>query len=84
LQPFIAAALVMATILHAIASVSQTQMTFILAVVRVVLSGALMFPGSANTLTPEQEELVKTVPTDVRAAFKLLNIGPDYVRYACC
>ena len=76
----------MTTMLHAIASVSRPYANFILATIRVVLFGALVFCNSSTrpTLTDAQRDLLRTVPKDVRTALKTLNVTPEYVRYACC
>ncbi|TFK80421.1 hypothetical protein K466DRAFT_474517, partial [Polyporus arcularius HHB13444] len=88
-QPFVAAALVMTTLLHAVASVSRPYSNFILAALRVLLHGAFLYCNQTSSpaspaLSLRQRDIVKTVPKDVRAALKALGIAPDILRYAAC
>ena len=89
LQPFVVAALIMTTLLHAVASVSRPYSNFVLATIRVLLHGAFAYCNrvssqSSSTLTAHQRNILRTVPKDVRTALKALGVAPDIVHYACC
>ncbi|OJT11998.1 hypothetical protein TRAPUB_11455, partial [Trametes pubescens] len=86
LEPFVLAALIMTTILHAVHSVSRVDSNYILATLRVLLFGAFMFcnRGRGSQLTAAQRLMLQTIPKDVRSALKKLHINPEIIRYACC
>ncbi|CDO75810.1 hypothetical protein BN946_scf184951.g8 [Trametes cinnabarina] len=89
LKPFITAALVMTTLLHAVASVSRPYSNFVLATIRVLLHGAFIYcnrssSSATSTLSALQHEVVQTIPKDVRTALQALGIAPDILRYAAC
>ncbi|KAI0654536.1 hypothetical protein C8Q70DRAFT_880098, partial [Cubamyces menziesii] len=83
-EPFVLAALIMVSMLHAIHSVTRADSNYVLATIRAVLFGAFMFcnQGRRSTLTSRQETLLRTVPKDVRTALKRLHIDPEIVRHA--
>ncbi|OJT15383.1 hypothetical protein TRAPUB_8050 [Trametes pubescens] len=86
LQPFVLAALIMVTILHAVHGVNRVDSHYILTTIRVLLFGALAYCGMAGGTAPTEAQviLLKTVPKDVRTALKRLNIDPEIIRFACC
>ncbi|KAH9854780.1 hypothetical protein C2E23DRAFT_725463, partial [Lenzites betulinus] len=86
LEPFVVAALIMTTILHALHGVSRNDSHYVLATIRVLLYGAFAFcrtPSSAP-MTEAQQAVLASVPKDVRTALKRLHIEPEILRYACC
>ncbi|KAI0364054.1 hypothetical protein BV20DRAFT_907829, partial [Pilatotrama ljubarskyi] len=86
LEPFVLAALIMTTVLHAIHSVSRLDSNFVLATLRVVLFGTFIFcnRGRRPPITPAQRKVLRSLPKDVRTALQRLHIDPEIVRYACC
>ncbi|KAH9846513.1 hypothetical protein C2E23DRAFT_743882, partial [Lenzites betulinus] len=86
LEPFVVAALIMTTILHAVHSVNRADSNYVLSTIRVLLFGAFMFcnKGRRASLTAVQQGVLNTIPKDVRTALKRLNVSPDIIRYACC
>ncbi|KAI1783120.1 hypothetical protein LXA43DRAFT_904206, partial [Ganoderma leucocontextum] len=90
IKPFILAALLMATILHSLASVSFPQTTYLLSTLRAVLFGALTVSCvvDPSTTTPqlsfEHQQLLNHIPLDIRSVMKLLHLEPDLLTYASC
>ncbi len=91
LEHFIIAALIMTTILHALAATSRMHCGYILATLQAVLYGAFVWCNTRSTsstapgtLTPDQAALLSHIPDDVRGAIKDLGLEPDIVRHACC
>ncbi|CDO76809.1 hypothetical protein BN946_scf185033.g6 [Trametes cinnabarina] len=89
LEPYVAAALIMTTLLHAVASVSRPYSNFVLATLRVLLHGAFVYCNRTSSADPSalsapQRDIVNTIPKDVRTALKALGIAPDFLRYATC
>ncbi|KAH9854813.1 hypothetical protein C2E23DRAFT_705383, partial [Lenzites betulinus] len=86
MEPFVLAALLMVAMLHAIHSATRTDSHYVLTTIRAVLFGAFMFCNRARrpSLTSDQEEVLNSIPKDVRTALKRLHIDPEVVRYACC
>ncbi|KAI0710498.1 hypothetical protein C8Q76DRAFT_576339, partial [Earliella scabrosa] len=87
-EPFVLAALIMTTILHSIAAVSRSRCQYILRTLEVVLYGAFVWcntqSGNGSELTIAQDDLVNSLPEDVRTALSHLGLEPEFLRYACC
>lgn len=54
-----------------------------------MLHGAFMFCNSsfgraATSLTPEQDDILRRLPTDITTVIEKLGLEPDFVRFACC
>ncbi|KAI0653767.1 hypothetical protein C8Q70DRAFT_876659, partial [Cubamyces menziesii] len=85
-EPFVLAGFIMTCMLHAIHAVNHLDSHYILATLRVVLFGAFMFCNQSrrSSLSPAQQAVMQSIPTDVRTALKKLGINPEIVHYACC
>ncbi|KAJ3554676.1 hypothetical protein NM688_g2988 [Phlebia brevispora] len=85
-QPFLLVALLLAIVLHALATISRLQISYVLATIKVIIYGAFAYNStpSANSLTPAQLNLLNAIPIDIRTALKNLDIEPEYTLYACC
>ena len=88
LQPFIVATLILVAVCHTLAEASQIDVTFLMAGIKAILSGALLWgnisSGLPHSLTDVQSELLKTLPYDIRAVLKRLDLEPEIIRYAVC
>ncbi|KAI1784021.1 hypothetical protein LXA43DRAFT_872344, partial [Ganoderma leucocontextum] len=88
LQPFVVAALVLTVVLHALAGTARGRVSYVLATVQVLIYGAFAFcspsPIHSFRTTAGQDELLNTIPRDVRFAISTLGLEPDVVAYACC
>lgn len=82
MEPLVLAALIMVTIVHALAAVSRPVTGYILSALKVVLLGVLTL--TKQRATPLQSALMEHLPKDVRTAMKLLGVVPDIITYACC
>ncbi|KAI1785655.1 hypothetical protein LXA43DRAFT_855457, partial [Ganoderma leucocontextum] len=89
-QPFILAGLLMATVLHSLASVSMPQATYMLATLRAVLFGAFTLSyaipttSTSSQLNALHKDLLKRIPLDIRTVIDILQLDPDITQYACC
>ncbi len=85
MEPFVTLGLVMAVIMHTLASVSHPRTAFFLSAIRAMLFGAFAWcNASSGTIDTAQRLLLKCIPRDIRTAMRLLHLDPDIVRYACC
>ena len=78
----------MTVVLHALAGTARGRVSYVLATVQVLIHGAFAFcspfPAHSFRTTVAQDELLNTIPRDVRFAISTLGLEPDVVAYACC
>ncbi|CDO72139.1 hypothetical protein BN946_scf184962.g82 [Trametes cinnabarina] len=88
LQPWLLAALIMASVLHALAAVSRADLQFVLKTLEVVVYGAFAYcnasSGSASSLTAAQSLLLGEIPSDIRTVLSRLDLEPPILEYASC
>ncbi|KAI1785300.1 hypothetical protein LXA43DRAFT_900068, partial [Ganoderma leucocontextum] len=84
---FLLAGLLMATVLHSLASVSFPRVDYLLATLRVVLFGgftANSVRSLPTSVTSMQRSLIDSIPLDIRKVMKDLHLEPDITPYASC
>ncbi|KAI0350461.1 hypothetical protein OH77DRAFT_1413006, partial [Trametes cingulata] len=92
IQPFILAALLVTSALHTLSGVSRPAANLILTTFRVVLVGAFLSCSKEDSapskgfspVSRSQQDLLHSIPQDVRTALSRLNIQPNFIRYASC
>ncbi|TFK79921.1 hypothetical protein K466DRAFT_472481, partial [Polyporus arcularius HHB13444] len=88
MQPFIVALLLVVAVSHTLVEAAQIDITFLLAGIKAILCGALLWSnvslGMAPSLTDAQSELLHSLPADIRSVIKNLQLEPDIIRYAVC
>ena len=70
--------------MHSIASANRLDCEYWLATIRVVLFGAFAFSNVSRNLTAAQNQVLDSIPLDVRTAIASLGVEPDIIRYASC
>ncbi|EIW57900.1 uncharacterized protein TRAVEDRAFT_106892, partial [Trametes versicolor FP-101664 SS1] len=87
-EPFILAALLFVTVLHALAAANRLTAQYGLAAFQVMLFGAFMYcnvsHGQPRALSHDQSDLLASIPDDIRTVLALLDLEPNIVRYAAC
>ncbi|TFK78578.1 hypothetical protein K466DRAFT_466594, partial [Polyporus arcularius HHB13444] len=88
MEHWLLAALLLVTIIHAIAEASRVDVAFVLAGIKAVLYGAFVLSnlssGSPGSLTALQSDMLKSIPADIRTALKTLKLEPPIIRHAVC
>ena len=84
MKPFLAAALIMVMILHAMAAVAHPYVAFTLATIRMVIFGAICTVQGTSGLTQAQLNLLRKVPDDVRTVASILQLDTLFVSFASC
>nr|VWO97371.1 SPI-1 type III secretion system export apparatus protein SpaS (Secretory protein (Associated with virulence)) (Virulence-associated secretory protein) [Ganoderma boninense] len=87
MSKYLLAGLLMATILHTLASVSFPRADYLLATLRVLLFGAFTANHAhpiPTSVTATQRSLVDAIPLDIRTAMKDLYLEPEITTYATC
>ena len=79
--PFIAASLLLVTVLHTLAAAARLDCSFILAGLRYVIFTCLVH---AEVNTRRARHLADSIPKDVRTAIAHLGLEPDVTIYASC
>ncbi|KAI0696208.1 hypothetical protein C8T65DRAFT_545061, partial [Cerioporus squamosus] len=87
-EHFILATLLLVTVMHALAEAAQVDVAFVLTGVKAILFGAFMWLNSSlgrrPSLTDAQNDMLKAIPSDIRAILKKLDLEPAIIRYAVC
>ncbi|KAI0706041.1 hypothetical protein C8T65DRAFT_577487, partial [Cerioporus squamosus] len=88
LEHFVLAAFLLVTVLHAIAEASRVDVAFVLAGIKAVLYGAFVWSNlsssSSGSLTDLQSDMLRSIPADIRAVLKTLELEPPIIRHALC
>ncbi|RPD70232.1 hypothetical protein L226DRAFT_426777, partial [Lentinus tigrinus ALCF2SS1-7] len=87
-EHFILAALLLATVFHALAEASRVDLAFLLAGLKAILFGAFLWSnntlGISSSLTNAQRDMLNGIPMDIRTIIKKLDLEPPIIRYAVC
>ncbi|KAI0739245.1 hypothetical protein C8Q80DRAFT_1070816, partial [Daedaleopsis nitida] len=91
--PFTLVALLMTSALHTLSGLNRVAANLILVTICAVLAGAFLACNTplhrsshlrTQTLTPEQQTVLNSIPCDVRTALKYLKVESNIVCYATC
>ncbi|RDX40105.1 hypothetical protein OH76DRAFT_1366695, partial [Lentinus brumalis] len=92
LQPFILVALLVTSTLHTVSGLNREAADLVLMMMRAILTGAFIACNKSrrrnrarsSPLTSEQQEILDSVPRDIRTALSHLKVEPEIIRYATC
>ncbi|KAI9069063.1 hypothetical protein FKP32DRAFT_1560466, partial [Trametes sanguinea] len=84
MEPFLLAALLMASVLHSLEAVSRTNLRFLLTTLQVMVFGCFAYCNASVHLTPVQSDIMNAIPSDIRTVLSRLQLEPDFLRYASC